>query len=57
MRNAASAPEIFVEGTGDTEALVIGENRSVRIRNGRFVDAFPGYGVHHYKIAPRDTFH
>lgn len=57
MRNAASAPEIFVEGTGDTEALVLGENRSVHIRNGRFVDAFPGYGVHHYKIALRDTFH
>src|SRR5262249_9548300 len=51
MRNEASTPRIFVEGTGDAEALVLGENRSVRIQNGRFVDTFPGYGVHHYKIA------
>ena len=55
MRNEVSAPRIFVEGTGDTEALVLDEDRTVSIRNGEFVDTFPGYGVHRYKIALRSA--
>ena len=53
MRNEASEPRIFVDGVGDAVALVLDENRTVSIRRGGFVDAFPGYGVHRYKIALR----
>jgi hypothetical protein len=55
MRNQASEPRIFVEGIGDAVALVLDENRTVNIRNGSFVDAFSGYGVHRYKIALRSA--
>jgi hypothetical protein len=50
MRNQASQPSIVVAGVGDAEAIVLDEDRTVRVRNGKFVDAFPGYGVHRYKI-------
>ncbi len=57
MRNQASEPRIFVEGVGDSTALVLDENRTVTIRDGGFVDSFPGYGVHRYKIALRSALH
>jgi hypothetical protein len=55
MRKEASAPRISVEGIGDAEAFVLDEDRRVIIRNGGFVDAFSGYGVHRYKIPLRGT--
>ena len=56
-RNEALEPRVFVEGVGDAVALVLNENRTVSIRNGRFVDSFPGYGVHRYKIELRSALH
>ena len=50
MRNEPSEPQISVPGIGDAEALVLDENRTVSVRQGKFTDAFAGYGVHRYKI-------
>jgi len=30
---------------------VLGENRSLKVSNGRFADTFDPYGVHLYRIA------
>ena len=38
-------------GVGTATAEVLGENRSVPVRNGVIEDAFAGYAVHLYKIA------
>ncbi|MBN1851641.1 MAG: hypothetical protein JW829_02925 [Pirellulales bacterium] len=37
--------------SGHTEAEVLGEGRTVAIREGQITDRFQGYGVHLYKIA------
>ncbi len=40
-----------IAGLGaDATAKVLGEDRAVRVKNGRFVDRFKGYDVHIYKI-------
>jgi hypothetical protein len=50
MRNEPSEPQISVQGVDDAEALVLNENRTISVRQGKFTDAFAGYGVHRYKI-------
>jgi hypothetical protein len=35
---------------GEATAEVIGENRSIPVKSGRFADDFAGYGVHLYKV-------
>jgi len=50
MKNAASKPQFTIEGLGDVQAHVIGEDRSIVIRQGLFGDDFEGYGVHIYEI-------
>ena len=57
MRNEASEAKISVDGIGDAVALVLDENRSVTVRNGGFIDAFPGYSVHRYKIELASALH
>jgi hypothetical protein len=37
--------------TGSWAAEVLGEDRTVRVQNGTFNDAFAGNGVHLYRIA------
>ena len=37
--------------TGTRTAEAIGEDRTVRVQNGLFTDAFAGNGVHLYRIA------
>jgi hypothetical protein len=50
MQNSPSTVRITVGDGHDTNALVLGENRSVSIAQGSFEDQFEGYGVHLYQI-------
>jgi Beta-galactosidase len=50
MQNSPSTVRITVGDGHDTDALVMGENRSVSIAQGSFEDQFEGYGVHLYQI-------
>lgn len=50
MRNDASTPRFAIGGIGETQAVVIGEGRSVTVTQGTLEDPFEGYGVHLYKI-------
>ena len=50
MRNAVSRPRFAIEGLDTAQADVLGEERSVSIRNGMLEDDFAGYGVHLYKL-------
>ena len=50
MNGSASKPRFAIEGSDATKADVVGEDRSVTIRQGVFEDSFEGYGVHIYKI-------
>ncbi len=51
MRNAPTKALFEVQGVSETAvADVIGEERRIEVRNGRFVDDFRAYDVHLYKI-------
>jgi hypothetical protein len=51
MRNAPTRGEFTVRGVADTAtAEVLGENRTIPVRAGRFSDAFGPYDVRHYRI-------
>ena len=45
MRNAVSRPQFAIEDLDTAQADVLGEERSVSIRNGMLEDDFAGYGV------------
>ena len=49
-KNSSAKARFVIKGSGVTEAVVIGEGRSVTINHGTFEDSFDGYGVHIYKI-------
>jgi len=52
MRNAPAQGTFTIKGLGGTvTAEVIGENRTIEIRNGVFEEPFDPYAVHLYKIA------
>ena len=53
MRGTATEATFAVDGVGEVEVEVIGEDRTLTAREGRFADAFGGYGVHLYRIAGR----
>ena len=50
MRRQATTAEFTLNGIGRATAEVIGENRTVAVRGGKFKDQFPPYGVHLYRI-------
>ncbi len=51
MRGSATAAEFKLPGfEGDTSLDVLGENRSLPIRNGGFRDHFEPWGVHIYRV-------
>jgi hypothetical protein len=51
MRNAPATGSFTVRGSPSTAtATVLGENRRVPVRNGRFADRFEAYDVHLYRI-------
>jgi hypothetical protein len=51
MRNAPATGSFTVRGLpSTTTATVLGENRRVPVRNGRFADRFGAYDVHLYRI-------
>jgi hypothetical protein len=50
MQNAPSAVQITIDQVHQTNARVIGEDRSVTITQGTFEDRFEGYGVHLYEV-------
>ncbi|HEV2472994.1 MAG TPA: hypothetical protein VGS41_10035, partial [Chthonomonadales bacterium] len=53
MRNRPASAHFQIGGIAPVEAAqVIGERRSVPVRNGAFQDTFAAYGVHLYRIAP-----
>jgi hypothetical protein len=52
MRNAPSQGSFEIKGLpGAAKAEVLGEGRSIEIKNGRFDDAFRPYDVHLYSIS------
>jgi hypothetical protein len=48
MRNGPTNVTLSVRSGKHVE--VLGENRTLRVKNGKFTDEFSGYGVHLYKI-------
>lgn len=53
MRNAPARGQFEVRGlAGAAAGEVLGENRRVDVRNGRFTDDFAAYDVHLYAIRP-----
>jgi hypothetical protein len=50
MQDAPSTARFAIRGLADAEAQVIGEDRAAAVANGTLEDAFPGYGVHLYRI-------
>jgi hypothetical protein len=48
MRNGQTSVTFTVESGKHVE--VLGENRTLRIKNGKFTDEFSDYGVHLYKV-------
>jgi len=50
MQDAPSTARFAIRGLADAEAQVIGEDRAAAVANGILEDAFPGYGVHLYRI-------
>jgi hypothetical protein len=50
MRNGPATGTFTVPGVGDAPVEVIGENRTVEVRGGRFTDRFKPYDVHLYRI-------
>ncbi len=51
MRNTSTRGLFEVQDLPEvTTAQVIGENRSILVREGKFEDEFEAYAVHHYKI-------
>ncbi len=56
MRNRPSHGEFSLKGLPEqATALVIGEDRRITIRHGRFDDDFSAYGVHIYRITAGGT--
>lgn len=54
MRDGATDATFTLPGVPrDAEVEVIGEERTLRLRDGRLTDAFKGYEVHLYRIAAR----
>ena len=54
MRNRAGRAKFQIAGLGPrARAEVLGENRTVELRDGVFEDAFAPYGVHIYRFAAR----
>lgn len=49
MRGQATSTTFYVKSGKTVE--VLGENRAIHIRKGKFTDAFAGYGVHLYRIS------
>lgn len=49
MRNQATAATFYVKSGKTVE--VLGENRAIHIKKGKFTDAFSAYGVHLYRIS------
>ena len=50
MRPQATVANFAVKGMKDATAEVIGENRTIAVKNGKFKDEFKPYAVHLYKI-------
>ena len=50
MQGKTTLAEFQIEDVGTGQAEVLGEGRSVNIREGRFKDQFNAWGVHLYKI-------
>ncbi len=51
MRNQPAEARFALPGvSGSARATVLGEGRSIPVRDGRFEDSFPAYGVHLYRI-------
>lgn len=51
MRNGKTRASFALKGlSGAAKAEVIGENRTITVRNGGFEDDFEGYGVHLYRV-------
>jgi hypothetical protein len=50
MQNSPSTVRIKIGDGHETDASVIGEDRSLSIEEGSFEDQFEGYGVHLYQI-------
>ena len=51
MRNASTKGDFVVQGLPETAtAEVIGEERSINVKNGKFEDDFGAYDVHLYRI-------
>jgi hypothetical protein len=53
MRDRPVEPRFTLKGIGESEAVVMGEARKVKLHDGSFADSFAGYGVHLYRIALR----
>jgi len=52
VRGIGGPADITVQGLpAGASAEVLGENRSLKVSNGRFADTFDPYGVHLYRIA------
>ena len=52
MRNAPARGAFTIQGLGESAtAEVLGEDRTVSVRGGRFADGFKAYDVHLYRIA------
>ncbi|MBW3622967.1 MAG: hypothetical protein KY468_06100 [Armatimonadetes bacterium] len=55
MRNAPTEGAFEIPGISSGEVEVIGENRTLALREGRFQDAFRPYDVHLYRIRRADS--
>ena len=55
MRRSATKAAFAVRGVpGKAVAHVLGEDRTIKVARGRFVDGFTPYGVHLYKITAEE---
>jgi hypothetical protein len=50
MRGSPTQATFQVRQPADGTVTVLGEDRTIPLTNGSFADAFPGYGVHLYRV-------
>jgi len=50
MRDGETTGSFHVPGVGKAVAEVLDEDRTIRVTEGKFTDAFKGYDVHLYKV-------
>jgi hypothetical protein len=54
MEKRAAKARLVLDGLGGTQALALGEERTITLAGGAIEDEFPEYGVRLYKMRMRE---